>query len=189
VRQRIYVALAISAGLIALPSAAIANSLASTTPSNGSVLTVQPNAISVTTTSPLLSQGSTIAVMASDGTEVDDGAIAIDSATVSVGLKPLTLTGVYTVTYSALAANDAPFNGSFTFIFNSPGVISSPTAAPTSVPTVSATPISNTGAADTFVIVLLVLAGIVFIFLIWYARETFGWGKPKKRAPRTTTRR
>jgi len=39
------------------------------------------------------------------------------------------------------------------------------------------------------VIVLLVLAGIVFIFLIWYARETFGWGKPKKRAPRTTTRR
>ena len=188
-RHRIYPALALAAGLIALPTVAFANSLASTTPSNGSVLTVQPNEISVTTTSPLSSQGSTIAVMASDGTEVDDGAIAIDSGTVSVGLKPLTATGVYTVTYSALAANDAPLNGSFTFIFNSPGAISSPTNAPTSTPAVSATPVATTGAADTLVIVLLVLAGLVFIFLIWYARQTFGWGKPKKRAPRTTTRR
>lgn len=188
-RRRIYAAIALTTGLIAIPAVAFANSLASTTPASGSVLTVQPNAISVTTSSPLLSQGSTIAVMASDGTEVDDGAIAIDSATVSVGLKPLTLTGVYTVTYSALAANDAPLNGSFTFIFNSPGAISTPTSAPTPSTSVSAAPASSTGAADTFVIVLLVLAGLVLIFLIWYARETFGWGKPKKRSTRTTTRR
>ena len=188
-RQRIYLALVLSAGLIALPASAFANSLASTTPSNGSVLTVQPNAISVTTTSALLSQGSAITVMAPDGTEVDDGAIAIDSATVSVGLKPLTATGLYTVTYSAIAGGEAPVNGSFTFIFNSPGAISTPTQAPSTTPSVSATPITSTGAADTVVIVLLVLAGLVFIFLVWYARETFGWGKPKKRAPRSTTRR
>jgi len=189
VRNRKYLVLALTAGLTVLPATAFANSLASTMPSNGSVLTVQPNSISVTMTSPLLSQGSVITVMAPDGTEVDDGAIAIDSATVSVGLKPLSATGVYTVTYSAIAGGDAPLNGSFTFIFNSPGAISTPTQTPSSTPSVSATPVSNTGAADTFVIVLLVLAGLVFLFLIWYARETFGWGKKKKRSNRTASRR
>jgi methionine-rich copper-binding protein CopC len=161
--------LAMSA-LLATP--ARANSVVSTVPAVGAVLSQAPNAVSVTAATTLLPDGNSLSVTDPNGVQVDDGSLTISDTTAVVGLKPLTVTGIYTVSYTLLSATDTPLTDSYTFLFNAPAVISTPTASPTPVVTQSIIPTNSasSSAAKITVLVFLGLATIVALFLVWYAR-------------------
>jgi hypothetical protein len=101
---------------------------------------------------------------------VDDGALTVDGVNVIIGLKPLTVTGIYTVTYSLLSNNQVPLQGSYNFTYLAPNVISSPSATSTAPNPASA---SSTSATSVFVIGLLFAAFIVLVLLALYARKIF----------------
>lgn len=171
--------------LILAPATSFANSITISSPVAGSSLNVAPNAISITTAVALMDQGNQIIVNDPNGAQVDDGSLTINGMSAVVGLKPLTLTGVYTVNYTLLGTNDTPLTGSYTFNFNAPSVISTPSSAPSSGATSGANQNLNSG-SNAFVYTLLVLALFVLIFLIWYARQSFGG---EKKLPRNKTSR
>ena len=181
----------VSAALIGLsallaPSAS-ANSVLASVPAVGAVLSQAPNAVSVTAASSLLTDGNSLTVTDPNGVEVDDGSLTIADTSAVVGLKPLTLTGIYTVAYTLLSATDAPLSGSYTFLFNAPAVITSPSAAPT--PTSSSTTgtkkVGNNSSASIAVLVFVGLATVVLIFLLWYAGMIWGqYRKGRRKAAR-----
>ena len=174
------------ATLLVSPTAAIANTLTTTSPASGAVLGTAPNAVSVTGTTALSDQGSTISVTDPRGLQVDDGSVTINDTTAVIGLKPLIAAGVYTVTYSLVSATEAPLTGSYTFLFNAPASVTS--ASPTPTQSASTAPVNKgTHTADIFVISLMVFALFVGIFLLWYARMLIRERKTAKRKARTRT--
>jgi hypothetical protein len=70
-----------------------------------------------------------------------------------------------------LSEGDVPLEGSFTFKYQSPSVIS--TANPIPEPTQSQTPASSSWGTNVFVIVLLFVALLVTVGLSLYARKIF----------------
>ena len=172
------------AGLILLlpvySSSAFANSITASVPQAGSVLTTSPNSISISTAAPLSEQGNLIVVNNPNGVAVDDGSITINGNSAEVGLTELVTTGVYTVKYTLLSETDDPLTGSYTFLFNAPSSVGSPSPEPTTVVTTEVEKNLN-GGSNAFVYTLLVLAAFVFVFLIWYAKQSFGGSKRPKR--------
>ena len=166
----------IALGLLALATlmtpVAQANSVVTTSPAIGSVLSKAPNAVSVTAASSLLPDGNNLSVQDPNQKQVDDGSLTISDTTAIVGLKPLKVSGIYTVSYTLLSATDTPVTGSYTFLFNAPMVNSNPTVAPIPSETSSSLLIntSSSSSAKITVLVFLGLATLVAIFLIWYAR-------------------
>ena len=157
--------------LSAAPLSAFANQLVMTTPAQNSVLTIAPNQVTVTSAGSLQDMGNQLSVTAPDGSRVDDGSITVVDKSLTVGLKPLTMGGTYRVDYELISINDSPLQGTFTFIFNAPAVIASPSAAP--VVSEEPQPTSSSRTADYFVIGLLVLAFFVLIGISRMARKTF----------------
>ena len=153
---------------------ASANTLVSTSPISGSTLSVSPTNVTVNGQVTLLADApdaNSITVTDPNGVRVDDGTITIADKSATVGVRPLVDSGIYTVTYSLASEGDAPLEGSFTFKFQSPSVIS--TANPNPEPTKSQTPASSSWGTNIFVIVLLVIAVGVTIGLSLYARKLF----------------
>jgi methionine-rich copper-binding protein CopC len=172
-------ALATSAFLVLIPTAAFANSITSQSPTAGANISVAPSAVTITTAETLAMDGNSITVLSPNGDQVDDGSLTINANQAVIGLKALTTTGVYTVTYNLLVDNEAPLAGSYTFFFTAPGGVTTPTAAPTPSTTQSTVTSGSSTGTTALVIVLLVAAFGVFLFLIYYAKKTFG--APKKR--------
>ena len=151
-----------------------ANSLVNTFPASGSILSLPPSAVTITTQVTLLDIGNSVTVTDPKGGRVDDGALTVDGMGVIVGLIPLTLTGDYTVTYTLLADNDVPLKGSYTFGFSAPSVISSPTPSPIATSATTApTTVSSNSATSIFVMGLLFTAFVILILLSLYARKIF----------------
>ena len=174
--------------LIALaPTFAMANSITSTSPIAGRTLDMAPSVVTITTAAQLLDQGSQIVVNDPNGLAVDDASLTITGNSATVGLQAITLTGVYTVNYTLMSDSSDPLTGSYTFLYNSPASIGAPSAAPSSVPTGNASANLN-GGSNAFVYTLLGLALFVLVFLIWYARESFG-GKKKPVAKKTSQKK
>ncbi|MEI7930771.1 MAG: copper resistance protein CopC [Actinomycetes bacterium] len=171
----------IAGAIILLPifsTPAFANSITAAVPQAGSVLTTSPNSISISTAAALSEQGSLIVVNDPNGVAVDDGSITINGNSAEVGLTELTKTGVYTVNYTLLSDTEDPLTGSYTFMFNAPSSVGSPSPAPTQPTTGNTSGNKNLNAgSNAFVYTLLVLAAFVFIFLIWYAKQSFGGPK------------
>ncbi len=164
-------------------SQADANTVVATVPAVGAVLSQAPNAVSVTAASSLLPDGDSLSVTDPSGAQVDDGSLTISDTSAVVGLKPLTVTGIYTVNYTLLSATDAPLTGSYTFLFNAPATVTSPSAAPT--PSVSPAKGASNSSANVAVLVFLGLATIVALFLLWYARMIWmQYRKGRKRSAR-----
>ena len=162
---------------------AFANSITASVPQAGSVLTTSPNSIAISTAAELSEQGSLIVVNNPNGVAVDDGSITINGNTAEVGLTELVTTGVYTVNYTLLSDTEDPLTGSYTFLFNAPSSVGSPTPTPTQ--TSAETTLENqnlNSGSNAVVYTLLVIAAFVFIFLVWYAKQTFGG---VKRSPKT----
>jgi len=154
-------------------SAALANSLVSTSPISGSTVTTSPSAVTITTQVVLSDMGNSVVVTDKKGQRVDDGSLIVDGMGVLIGLQSLVDSGVYTVTYSLLSDTDSPLEGSFTFNYSAPNVISVqspvPTASKVSVPETG----SSNSATSIFVIVMLFLAFVVLVSLSLYARKIF----------------
>ena len=155
-------------------SSASANTLVSTSPVSGSTLSVSPTNVTVTGNVALIADApdaNSITVTDANGVRVDDGTITISDVSATVGIRPLVETGMYTVTYFLLSEGEIPLEGSFTFKYQAPSVIS--TANPTPEPTQSQTPASSSWGTNFFVILLLLLAVLVTIGLSLYARKLF----------------
>lgn len=178
-KKTAYFAVLLTGFALLAPSSAQANTLVSSTPLAGSVLTETPNTVTLVTQSPLLDQGNQVSVTDSMGNRVDDGSLTISDVNAIVGMKPLTATGVYTVSYTLLALNDDPLTGTFTFTFNAPPVITTASPTPTLVSPTSV-PVSH-GTTDNLVIGSLVLSFFIFIFLVWYAYRLYSLSQAKKR--------
>ena len=176
-----------SALFLLLPTAAHANSLVEASPASGAVLGLAPNAVSVTGSSTLQADGNQLSVIDPKGNPVDDGSITVTDASVVVGLKPLTAAGVYTVSYTLLAAGEAPLQGSYTFLFNAPADMAS--ATPTPTPTISKTggATSSSNGAAIFVVVIFLLGCSVLLFLLWYARTL--WRQTQRRKRKATKKK
>jgi methionine-rich copper-binding protein CopC len=155
-------------------TSASANSLVSTNPISGSTLSISPTNVTVTGQVTLLADApdaSSITVTDPNGGRVDDGTIYISDMSATVGVRPLVDSGTYTVSYLLAAEGEAPLEGSFTFKYQTPSVIS--TANPNPEPTQSQTPASSSWGTNVFIIVLLILALLVTVGLSLYARKLF----------------
>ena len=181
-RNRLKFGIFLTLATITLPisSVAEANRVVTTIPEAGSVKTEQPNSVSITSEAALSKQGNQIVVNDPNGIAVDDASITIMENTAIVGLTQLTKTGVYTVNYTLQSKNDDPLIGSYTFLFNAPSKLAAQTPEPTTTPLTQEKVNSNSG-SNAFVYTLLILAVLVFIFLIWYTKVTFGGAKKSKR--------
>jgi methionine-rich copper-binding protein CopC len=91
-------AIAILSFLVISPASA--NSLVNSSPISGSSLLSPPSAVTITTQVALLDVGNSVTVKDPKGKRVDDGALTVDGVNVIIGLKPLTVSGIYTVTYA-----------------------------------------------------------------------------------------
>jgi methionine-rich copper-binding protein CopC len=156
---------------------ALATSLISSSPTGGSVLSVAPTAVTITANADLTDGANDMSVTDPTGKRVDDGSVQMQGATLTVGIKPLTATGVYTVNYTIMAVGESPITSSFTFLFNAPSVISEPTPGATDTPKTNQ---SVNRTSDFLVIALLIFACFVLILMSRYAKQTFNSNKPTK---------
>ncbi len=152
---------------------ASANSLVSSIPSAGVTLTTSPGAITLTTASPVLDIGNTVTVTDPQGARVDDGTITVNGNDVIAGLSLLKAEGLYTVSYTLLADNDVPLQGTFTFSFKAPSEISSQSPTPIVTATNPAVTVNGGGGVPTLIAVLLISAVLVFFGLCYYAWNIF----------------
>lgn len=158
----------LSLAFIGIASAS-ANSLITTSPTSGSTLSKPPTSITLSTQKALIPDANELVVTNAAGIRVDDGTITVNGMSASIGVKPLTESGIYRVSYRLFSEGDLPLEGSFTFNFSAPSVITPVEPAPT--PTQSQTPASSSWGTSVFIIVILVIAFLVLIGLILYARK------------------
>jgi methionine-rich copper-binding protein CopC len=151
-------------------SPAFSTSIISTSPTAGSVLSVAPTAVTIKASAELADVANEITITDPNGVRVDDGSVQIQGQVLMVGLKPLTVSGLYTVAYTITAIAEAPTVSSFTFLYNAPAEMTLPTPTPSqskvSTPTANRT-------TDIFVIALLIFAFVILVFLSRYAKQTF----------------
>ena len=149
---------------------ASANSLVSTSPVAGSTLNSTPSSITLNTQDVVMDAGNTVTVTDPQGARVDDGTLTVNATTIVAGLKLMKVSGLYTVAYSLLTNNDVPLQGTFTFTFNAPSVISPPSPrVVTPSPTASNAPASSGLGVPVLIVGLIFAVGAVFLFLVFYA--------------------
>lgn len=160
------------------PSQALATSIVSTSPTAGSVLSISPTAVTIKASQDLVEDANEITVTNSNGQRVDDGSIQIQGPVLMVGVKPLTTSGLYTVTYTLMAVDQPATSGTFTFLYNAPAEMTLPTPTPTEDVLINNSPNRLT---DLFVVGLMIFAFIMLVFLSRYAKQTFNTpAKPRR---------
>ena len=151
-------------------TSASANTLVATNPIAGSTLRTSPSAVTITTELPLMDIGNEVSVTDPNGARVDDGTLTVNGTNVVLGMKSLTVTGIYTVSYLLVSQDDVPLQGEYRFTFSSSAVSAAPTASYSPTP-------EKAGGSDfvtnLFVIALMFLAIIVLIALSLYARKLY----------------
>ena len=153
--------------LISAP--ALANSLVATSPIAGSTLKVAPSAVTISVEVTPMDMGNEVTVTDPAGRRVDDGTLTVAGNDIIVGMKPITDSGVYKVTYNIISEMDLPLEGSFNFNFSTPTI----TTPQEVVPTTPAKVQGSDFGTNLFVIGLLVASLIVLIALALYARKIF----------------
>jgi hypothetical protein len=116
-----------------------------------------------------MDMGNEITVTDPAGRRVDDGTLTVAGNDIIVGMKPITESGAYKVSYNIISEMDTPLVGSFIFNFSTP-TISTPQEV---VPKVPAKVQGSDFGTNLFVIGLLVVSLIVLISLALYARKIF----------------
>lgn len=158
--------------------------LVSADPEVNSTTASAPSAVTLTFSSEISEPGSSMNVRAPSGSAVDDGSLLIDGAQALIGLKRLNESGRYNVTYQFMSVNGEILSGSYSFTFDAPADVSTPSPAPTASPSEvenQAVPGEANGqgslGTDVFMISLLVISFLVLIFIARSLRNS----KPKKR--------
>ena len=148
---------------------ALANSLVATSPIAGATLKVAPSAVTITVEVMPMDMGNEITVTDPAGRRVDDGTLTVAGNEIIVGMKEITESGVYKVSYNIISEMDSPLDGSFIFKFSTPSI-----STPEEV--IPATPAKAEGSdfgTNLFVIGLLVVSFVVLVSLALYARKIF----------------
>ena len=154
---------------VLMTAPALANSLVATSPIAGATLKVAPSAVTITVEITPMDMGNEITVTDPGGRRVDDGTLTVAENDIIIGMKPITESGVYKVSYNIISEMDVPLVGSFIFNFSS-STISTPEEDEPS------TPVKVQGSdfgTNLFVIGLLVASFAVLITLALYARKIF----------------
>jgi methionine-rich copper-binding protein CopC len=154
---------------VLMTAPALANSLVATSPIAGATLKVAPSAVTITVEITPMDMGNEITVTDPGGRRVDDGTLTVAENDIIIGMKPITESGVYRVSYNIISEMDVPLVGSFIFNFSS-STISTPEEV------VPSTPVKVQGSdfgTNLFVIGLLVASFAVLITLALYARKIF----------------
>ena len=134
-----------------------------------SIVSTSPTAVTIKANADLLDGANEITVSDSKGIRVDDGSIQIQGSVLMVGVKPLSISGLYTVAYTLMAIDQPPITGTFTFLYNAPAEMALPTPTPSEEEVLTNSPNRIT---DLFVIGLMIFAFIMLIFLSRYAKQT-----------------
>ena len=148
---------------------ALANSLVATSPIAGATLKVAPSAVTITVEITPMDMGNEITVTDPAGRRVDDGTLTVAENEIIIGMKPITESGAYKVSYNIISEMDVPLVGSFIFNFSTPSI-----STPEEV--VPSTPAKSQGSdfgTNLFVIGLLVVSFVVLVSLALYARKIF----------------
>ena len=148
---------------------ALANSLVATSPIAGATLKVAPSAVTITVEITPMDMGNEITVTDPAGRRVDDGTLTVAENEIIIGMKPITESGAYKVSYNIISEMDVPLVGSFIFNFSTPS-ISTPEEV---VPSTPAKLQGSDFGTNLFVIGLLVASFIVLVTLALYARKIF----------------
>jgi methionine-rich copper-binding protein CopC len=148
---------------------ALANSLVATSPISGATLKVAPSAVTISVEVTPMDMGNEITVTDPAGRRVDDGTLAVAGNDIIVGMKPITESGTYKVSYNIISEMDVPLVGSFNFIFSTPS-ISTPEEV---IPSTPAKVEGSDFGTNLFVIGLLVVSFAVLVTLALYARKIF----------------
>jgi methionine-rich copper-binding protein CopC len=148
---------------------ALANSLVATSPIAGATLKVAPSAVTITVEVTPMDMGNEITVTDPAGRRVDDGTLTVAGDDIIIGMKPITESGAYKVSYNILSEMDVPLVGSFNFNFSTPS-ISTPEEVVPSTPTKVE---GSDFGTNLFVIGLLVVSFAVLVTLALYARKIF----------------
>ena len=154
---------------VLLAGPALANSLVATSPIADATLKVAPSAVTISVEVTPTDMGNEITVTDPAGRRVDDGTLTVAGNDIIVGMKPITESGVYKVSYNIISDMDTPLVGSFIFNFSTP-TMSTPQEV---VPTTPAKVQGSDFGTNLFVIGLLVASFIVLIVLALYARKIF----------------
>jgi copper resistance protein C len=152
-----------------LAAPALANSLVATSPIAGSTLKVEPSAVTITVELTPMDMGNEVIVTDPSGRRVDDGTLTVAGNDLIVGMKPITESGVYKVSYNIISELDLPLEGSFVFNFSTPAI----TTPQEVIPTTPAKVEGSDFGTNLFVIGLLVTSLVVLIALGLYARKIF----------------
>jgi len=152
-----------------IASPAFANSLVATSPIAGATLKVAPSAVTISVEITPMDMGNEITVTDPAGRRVDDGTLTVAGNDIIIGMKPITDSGVYKVSYNIISEMDVPLEGSFIFNFSTP-TISVPQEV---IPSTPAKVEGSDFATNLFVIGLLVTSLVVLIALALYARKIF----------------
>ena len=148
---------------------ALANSLVATSPIAGATIKVAPSAVTISVEITPMDMGNEITVTDPAGRRVDDGTLTVAGNDIIVGMKPITDSGTYKVSYNIISEMDVPLVGSYNFIFSTPS-ISTPEEV---VPSTPAKVEGSDFGTNLFVIGLLVASFIVLVTLALYARKIF----------------
>lgn len=148
---------------------ALANSLIATSPISGATLKVAPSAVTISVEVTPMDMGNEITVTDPAGRRVDDGTMTVAGNDIIVGMKPITETGAYKVSYNIISETDSPLTGSFIFNFSSTSISTPQEVVPSTQTKVKGSDFGT----NLFVIGLLVVSFIVLISLALYARKIF----------------
>jgi len=146
-----------------------ANSLVATSPIAGATLKVAPSAVTISVEVTPMDMGNEITVTDPAGRRVDDGTLAVAGNDIIVGMKPITESGTYKVSYNIISEMDVPLVGSFNFIFSTPSISTPEEVIPSTPAKVEASDFGT----NLFVIGLLVVSFAVLVTLALYARKIF----------------
>ena len=149
----------------------LANSLVATSPIAGATLKVAPSAVTITVEITPMDMGNEVTVTDPAGRRVDDGTLTVAENEIIIGMKPITESGAYKVSYNIISEMDVPLVGSFIFNFSTPSI-----STPTEEEVVPSTPTKVQGSdfgTNLFVIGLLVVSFVVLVMLALYARKIF----------------
>lgn len=129
---------------VPVPSAQAHAELVAANPATNSHIDALPAQVSVTFDGNLLTMGgvktNVLIVQDPTGKEIDAQDCRISGATLTVGVKPVTTTGEFLVSWRVVSGDGHPEQGSYRFFVNSSQTIISTTPTPTPV----ATPTTST---------------------------------------------
>jgi methionine-rich copper-binding protein CopC len=177
--------LAFAAGLLALTgtvllasSASAHDVLESTSPADGSTVSVTPAQVTLTFNQPAFAIGSQVLVTGPSG-NVANGPVKIVDRVVTEQIRGGAPAGSYTVEWRVTSADGHPVDGKFGFTSQAASPVSAGGAAASPTPSVTSVGSTGSGSSNAWVLPVVVLAAVWVVALVFGLRLKQGSILPK----------